>query len=206
MKNRILPPSFYLRSDVRLVARALIGKVLVTVIDGQRCAGIITETEAYEGVTDKASHAWGGKRTDRTEIMYREGGNAYVYLCYGIHSLFNVVTNVAGIPHAVLIRALYPLEGIAEMQRRIGRNDPPEKICLGPGKLSKAMGIHYSDTGTSLASGRILIEDHGFIIPESLVSTGKRIGVDYAGAHAEWPYRYFIRGNKVELTSLSASV
>src|SRR5688572_7863163 len=101
-----LKRDFYTREDVVLVAKELLGKVLCTKWNGKTTSGIITETEAYEGITDRASHAYRGRRTERTEIMYSEGGTAYVYLCYGMHHLFNVVTNKKDIPHAVLIRAV----------------------------------------------------------------------------------------------------
>jgi len=205
MKYQKLSPEFYLREDVKAIARDLIGKVLVTTYEGVRTSGIITETEAYEGETDQASHAFGGRNTPRTSIMYREGGIAYIYLCYGIHSLFNVVTNQEGRPHAVLIRALYPLEGQDAMQSRNARIDPPWKMAFGPGKLSKAMGIHFSETGISLMGERLWIEDRGYRIPESLVLSGKRIGVAYAAEHADWPNRYFIKANKLELSGLVIS-
>jgi DNA-3-methyladenine glycosylase len=107
-----LPSEFYIRTDVVQVARDLLGKVLYTSFNHEITAGIIIETEAYAGVTDKASHAYNNRRTARTEIMYRTGGTAYVYLCYGIHSLFNIVTSVEDNPHAVLIRGIEPLHGI----------------------------------------------------------------------------------------------
>lgn len=117
----ILPESFYTRTDVVMIAKELLGKTLVTNFGGVATAGMIVETEAYAGVADKASHAYGGRRTTRTEIMYMHGGTAYVYLCYGIHHLFNVVTNVRDVHHAVLIRAIEPLAGIDIMLERRGR-------------------------------------------------------------------------------------
>ncbi len=123
-KPKVLGNDFYQRPDVLGIARELIGKVLVANINGERTTGIITETEAYAGITDRASHAWNDRRTPRTEIMYGAGGHAYVYLCYGIHSLFNVVTNTIGIPHAVLIRAICPIEGLETMLMRAKRTQP----------------------------------------------------------------------------------
>ncbi len=186
-----LPLSFYCRNDVVLIAKELLGKFLVTRIDGIKTAGIITETEAYNGETDRASHAFGGRRTARTEVMYSEGGTAYVYLCYGIHSLFNVVTNKKNIPHAVLIRAIYPVEGFEKMLSRRRRPKATEAdLCIGPGTVSQALGIHFSDTGKSLLGNEIWIEDRKFRIPDSKIITGPRVGVDYAGKDALLPYRF----------------
>lgn len=186
-----LPLSFYQGDDVVKIARELLGKYLYTFIDGIYTGGIITETEAYNGESDKASHAYGGRRTARTEIMYAGGGKAYVYLCYGIHSLFNVVTNRKGIPHAVLVRALYPVEGIDKIiSRRRRPNSPLAELCIGPGTVSQALGIHYSHTGRSLTGNEIWIEDRKLKIPMTKIITGPRVGVDYAGKDALLPYRF----------------
>jgi DNA-3-methyladenine glycosylase len=194
-----LPVSFYSRRDVIKIAFELIGKYLYTNIDGIFTGGIITETEAYNGEIDRASHAYGGRRTARTEIMYNAPGHAYVYLIYGIHSLFNVVTNQAGIPHAVLIRALYPTEGIEQMIiRRKVKTAKPVELCLGPGTVSQALGIHFSMTGTLLTGDRIWIEDKGLKIPKSKIQIGPRIGVDYAGEDASLPYRFRILHTELE--------
>lgn len=190
----ILGSDFYLRHDVVAIARELIGKVLVTNFDGARTAGIITETEAYAGITDRASHAWNDHRTPRTEIMYGTGGHAYVYLCYGIHSLFNVVTNTIGIPHAVLIRAIHPLEGVEIMLKRAKRTQPDKTFGKGPGKVSKILGIHYTHSGSLLTRsyGSIWIEDHQIRFPADAIKATPRIGIDYAGADAALPYRFVI--------------
>lgn len=188
-----LPLSFYRRTDVVRIAKELLGKYLFTSIDGIFTGGIITETEAYNGIIDRASHAYGGRRTTRTEIMYGDGGIAYVYLCYGIHSLFNVVTNKKETPHAVLIRSIKPVEGIDQMRirrRRPGISD--SELCLGPGTVSQALGIHYSDTGKSLIGNEIWIEDRKLKIPDSKIICGPRIGVDYAGKDALLPYRFTV--------------
>lgn len=188
-----LDSSFYGGSDVVGIALSLIGKQVVTHFSGQLTAGIITETEAYAGVNDKASHAYGGRNTQRTGIMYGPPGHAYIYLCYGIHSLFNVVTNAEGIPHAVLIRAMYPTKGIELMIKRRGNlKHKPGSLCKGPGTVSMALGIHYSQTGKSLESKELWIEDVGLKIPAKLIETGARIGVDYAGEDALLPYRFRI--------------
>jgi DNA-3-methyladenine glycosylase len=186
-----LKASFYQRDNVVKIARELIGKVLFTNFDGIFTAGIITETEAYNGIIDKASHAYGDRRTQRTEIMYGSGGTAYVYLCYGIHSLFNVVTNKKDIPHAVLIRAIYPVEGFDQMRkRRKNLNADKSSIAIGPGTVSQALGIHFSKSGTSLTGNEIWIEDKGIKIPPSKIIAGPRIGVGYAKEDAELPYRF----------------
>lgn len=187
-----LRESFYVREDVVQISRELLGKVLVTKFGNKITSGIITETEAYRGVTDKASHAYNNRRTARTEIMYHKGGTAYVYLCYGIHSLFNVVTNKENIPHAVLIRAVVPEKGIKTMLNRRGIKDAGKKTFSGPGSVSQALGIHYSHTGESLSGNKIWIEDAGNHIAPKQIKISPRIGVDYAGKDALLPYRFFI--------------
>jgi DNA-3-methyladenine glycosylase len=184
-----LSRAFYTRADVLVVAKELLGKVLVTEFDGFRTSGIIAETEAYAGVDDRASHAHGGRRTARNEPMYARGGTIYVYLCYGIHHLFNVVTNVAGIPHAVLVRAILPLEGTAVMAARRNVLRP---TTSGPGTLTQALGIRTHHSGGDLLQGPITIEDHGLYVPDEVLLIGPRIGVDYAGADALLPYRFRI--------------
>ncbi|MBK7214489.1 MAG: DNA-3-methyladenine glycosylase [Bacteroidales bacterium] len=199
MTSLIPDRSFYEGNDVVLIARELIGKVLCTRINGVLTSGIITETEAYAGVTDKASHAYGDRRTPRTEIMYSRGGTAYVYLCYGIHSLFNVVTSVEGNPHAVLIRAIDPLDGKEVMAERINAVKLKPIHSIGPGKVSKLLGIHYNMTGMDMLQdikdtkedSRIWIEDRGINIDSSQIQIGSRIGVEYAGEDAHLPYRFF---------------
>jgi DNA-3-methyladenine glycosylase len=151
---------------------------------------MITETEAYAGETDKASHARGGRRTRRTETLYGPGGVAYVYLCYGIHHLFNVVTNIEGIPHAVLVRAAVPLTGIDQMLSRRNKKSADETLLHGPGCVSQALGIVTGMTGTDLQGGTIWIEDRGVGVSDRDVIVGPRIGIDYAEEDAERPYRF----------------
>lgn len=191
-----LPLSYYLNQDVIFLAKNLLGKVLFTEINGDITAGIIVETEAYFGVIDKASHAYGGRRTGRTETLYTQGGVSYVYLCYGIHHLFNVVSSVEGEPHAVLVRAVEPLIGTEIMEFR--RNMPASKpaISSGPGSAAKALGIDRSFNKKDLTGGEIWIEDHGIrYSPDDIVS-GPRIGVAYAQEDALLPWRFYVRGNK----------
>jgi DNA-3-methyladenine glycosylase len=191
----IIPESFYIREDVVRIAKDLLGKVLVSEIGGVRTAGMIVETEAYAGVTDRASHAYGGRRTPRTEVMYRAGGVAYVYLCYGIHHLVNVVTNTKDVPHAVLIRGLEPLEGVNDMLRRRNRQAAGPRLTAGPGALSQAMGIRTEHTGCSLQGPEIFIEDRQIEIHLEQIIEATRVGVAYAGADALRPYRFYFRGN-----------
>ncbi len=193
---KILPEKFYNRQDVTRIAKELIGKLLVTRLDDQLTSGRIIETEAYAGVIDKASHAYGGRRTRRTEIMFGPPGFAYVYLCYGIHHLFNIVTNKQDVPHAVLIRALEPVEGINLMVERSNKVLADYTLTRGPGNVSKALGIRTSHTGMSLSSDELFLADDGFRYDEQDILASPRIGVDYAGEDALLPYRYFVRNNR----------
>ncbi|WP_316812006.1 DNA-3-methyladenine glycosylase [Pedobacter heparinus] len=191
-----LPFSFYQNEDVNALAVQLLGKQLFTLIDGQLTAGTIVETEAYKGVIDKASHAYGGRFTPRTRVMYSPGGLSYVYLCYGIHHLFNVVTAPKGTPHAVLIRGIEPITGIEIMLQR--RNMPVLKpnLTAGPGALAKAMGIDKLLNEKDLLGDEIWIEDHGLRFNNEAIAAVPRVGVDYAADHALLPWRYYIKGNR----------
>ncbi|WP_431295123.1 DNA-3-methyladenine glycosylase [Pedobacter sp. P26] len=191
-----LKPEYYLNEDVVGLAKDLLGKVLYTKIGNEITAGIIVETEAYFGIKDKASHAYGGRRTNRTETMYGEGGIAYVYLCYGMHHLFNVVTSVENDPHAVLIRGIEPLIGIEIIEER--RNMPHTKgaISAGPGSAAKALGIDKTFNAKNLSGNDIWIEDHGIKYNEQDIAATPRVGIAYAKEHALLPWRFFIKGNK----------
>lgn len=188
-----LPLEFYTRTDVVQIARELLGKVLVTEFDGQKTAGLITETEAYRAPDDRASHAYGNRRTPRTEIMFQEGGRAYVYLCYGIHHLFNVVTAPENQAHAVLIRALEPIEGLEIMKARRG-NVGKKRLTIGPGALAQAMGLKTGFSGQSLVApdSFVWIEDWKYT---DEIMAGPRIGVDYAGECAAWPWRFWLKNS-----------
>ena len=192
----ILPESFYVRDDVCLIAKELLGKVIVTNFDGKVTTGMIVETEAYEGVTDRACHAFGNRRTKRTEVMYNRGGVAYVYLCYGIHHLFNVVTNTIDTPHAILIRGIEPLEGKGIMLERRGKNKLSSELTAGPGSLSQALGITTEFTGASLLNSQVIIEDRGYTVAKSQIIADTRVGVAYAKEDAYLPYRFYLKGNK----------
>ncbi|MFI5204019.1 MAG: DNA-3-methyladenine glycosylase [Flavobacteriales bacterium] len=185
-----LPLSFYRRDNTLVIAKELLGKVLVTSIRNIITSGIITETEAYVGITDKACHAFGGRHTERTKIMYENGGVAYVYLCYGIHHLFNVVTHEKGEPHAILIRAIEPVDGISEILKRRKSTSLTKTITTGPGKVSNALGIKTSHTGQLLTGKNIWIEDQGIEVRKKDILITPRIGVDYAGKDALLPYRF----------------
>jgi DNA-3-methyladenine glycosylase len=187
-----LPRDFYTRGDVLQVARDLLGQLLVVrTREGRRVSGVIVETEAYRGPEDRASHAYGGRRTARTETMFARGGTAYVYLVYGLHYQFNVVTGTADVPHAVLIRAVEPREGLPLMRRRrAGR--PDAELASGPGKLCAALGIDRRLDGADLLGDRVWLERGERAIPRSAIVVGPRVGIDYAGAWASRPWRFRI--------------
>jgi DNA-3-methyladenine glycosylase len=190
-----LDQHFYNRPDVLKIAKELLGKLLVSTFNGQVSSGRIVETEAYAGEGDRASHAWNGRRTNRTEIMYGIGGTAYVYLCYGIHQMFNVVTNQMGIPHAILVRAAEPVEGIDIMLERTGKQHLDYTLTKGPGNVAKALGIHTRHTGYNLMGEDLFIADDGFTLKRSEILATPRIGVDYAGDDAALPYRFIVKDN-----------
>ena len=185
-----LDTAFYTRDDVVTIARELLGKVLCTRIDGHLTKAVITETEAYAGGGDRASHAYGGRRTKRTEPMYREGGTAYVYLCYGIHHLFNVVTSIKDDPQAVLVRAGSPVAGVDHMLERRGKDVIDNNLLSGPGSLACALGIRTTLSGTSLLGRKVWIEDQEIIVSTDAIVVGPRVGIDYAGEDAARPYRF----------------
>ena len=185
-----LKRAYYLQPDVVKLAKDLLGKVLVSKTGNFLTSGIITETEAYNGIIDKASHAFGGRRTNRTEVMFAEGGISYVYLCYGIHNLFNIVTNVKDIPHAVLIRAIQPLKGEKHILQRRNAKALNKNLCVGPGKVTNALGINREHNALSLNGNIIWLEDDNIKPKDILI--GPRIGVDYAGEDAKLPYRFWV--------------
>jgi len=179
----------FLSEDVVSLARFFLGKYLVCV-SKEGCVGAwITETEAYGGIEDLASHAAGGRRTNRTKTMYERGGIAYVYLCYGIHRMLNFVTGPEGLPYAVLIRAVKIEEGKSLAARRRKTTDPV-RLGSGPGCVTQALGIHLKDNGLKLTGNRLWIEDHGIKISQSEIEQAPRVGVDYAGEiWAKKPWR-----------------
>jgi DNA-3-methyladenine glycosylase len=193
--NNRLTLDFYQHDNVCEIARQLIGKVLVTSFENILTAGRIVETEAYNGIADKASHAYGGRFTNRTAVMYEPGGIAYVYLCYGIHHLFNVVTNQASIPHAVLIRGIEPIAGVEHMLQRFKKLKADHSIGRGPGNVTKALDIKVGHTGTSLLASDLFISDDGWKTQKTNIIATPRIGVDYAEEDALLPYRFILKGN-----------
>ncbi|MCB0593165.1 MAG: DNA-3-methyladenine glycosylase [Lewinellaceae bacterium] len=192
-----LARSFFTREDVLLVSRELLGKYLVTDFGAGRTAGRIVEVEAYRAPEDKASHAYGNRYTERTKVMYARGGHAYIYLCYGIHHLFNVVTGAEGMAHAVLIRALEPAAGTGLMLRRRRMSKIAPRLTAGPGVLSQAMGITRQHTGTDMLAPHspIWIESREAPVSEEDIIAAPRIGVAYAEECAAWEWRFYLRGN-----------
>lgn len=191
-----LPKEFYTRPNVVQIAQELLGKHIYTSVDGMLTGGMIVETEAYSGENDRACHAHLNRRTARTEIMYHEGGVAYVYLVYGIYNLFNIITNVEGKADAVLVRAIQPEIGTEEMLLR--RNMPTIKpnLTAGPGVMSIALGINRKHYGEDLTGNTIWLEDKGITIPDENIMTVPRVGIDYAGDDALLPWRFYIKGSK----------
>lgn len=187
-----LPKDFYTRTNVVEIAQDLLGKILVTRKDKKITAGIIVETEAYNGIHDKACHAYGGRKTERTKVMYEEGGISYVYFCYGMHYLFNVVTNAKGVPDAVLIRGIIPHKGTEYIFQRISTKSLVKNVLNGPGKVTKALAIDKSLNAVSLLGNKIWIEDDGILIDKKDIITSTRIGVDYAEEDALLPYRFYL--------------
>jgi DNA-3-methyladenine glycosylase len=189
-----LPREFYTRPDVLTIARDLLGKLLIVPApNGQRVSGMIVEVEAYRGPEDRASHAYGGRRTKRTETMYQSGGVAYVYFVYGMYYQFNVVSNTADIPHAILVRALEPVEGVDIMRER-RHSHPDHNLTNGPGKLCIALGIDRQLDGSDLLSNRVWLEEYETVAPRN-IAKGPRIGIDYAEEWITKPWRFWIRGN-----------
>lgn len=188
--------SFYSRKDVVAIAKKLIGKILVTNFDGIITSGRIVETEAYVAITDKASHSYGGKRTAKNEHMYAAAGTAYVYICYGIHQMMNIVTNDKNIPDAVLIRAVEPLKGIDIMLKRTGKKVLDKTLTQGPGNVGKALGIFKHHSGNHLFGNTIYLMDDNIKINKEQIGTSIRIGVESAWPDSLLPYRFYLKGNK----------
>jgi DNA-3-methyladenine glycosylase len=191
-----LPFNFYKRKNVVAIAKELVGKIVVTKFDGLTTSGRIVEAEAYVAMIDKASHAFGGRRTAKNEHMYASPGTAYVYICYGMHQMFNIVTNEKDVPDAVLIRAVEPLEGINIMLQRTGKEKLDFTLTKGPGNVGKALGIFKKHSGLHLLDDEIYLADDGFELKENQIGISGRIGVASAGADALLPYRFYVRGNK----------
>ncbi|MBN4052076.1 DNA-3-methyladenine glycosylase [Cytophagaceae bacterium AH-315-L13] len=190
-----LPKSFYLKDDVLQLSKDLLGKHLYTKINGKKTGGIIVETEAYRAPEDRASHAFGNKRTPRTETMFHEGGVCYIYLCYGIHHLFNVITNKKDIPHAILIRAIEPIIGIEIMQKRRNKKKIDRSLTAGPGALSQALGITTKLDTTNLTGNKIWIEKGIKIYMDNEINASPRVGVESAKESAKLLWRFRVKDN-----------
>ena len=189
-----LTDSFYRRTNVVKIARELLGKVLFTNVNGIITAGMIVETEAYSW-KERGCHAYGAKKTNRNAVMFEGGGHTYVYLCYGMHHLFNIVTNEKNIPEAVLIRAVQPVQGIDEMMIRRGNLKNEFHLTSGPGKLTKALGIDRKLNGKFLMGNEVWVEDAGNRVSSRDIVKSPRIGIDYAGEDARLPWRFTLSGN-----------
>ena len=185
---------FFLHENVQRIAKNLLGKKIFTNIDGEISSAIITETEAYQGPEDKASHAYNNRRTKRTEVMYQQGGCCYIYLCYGIHYLFNIITNQKNIPHAVLIRSGKVHSGFSYIKKRRGNNIHDSKLLQGPGNFTKGLGITMDFNKVQLHSKHIWVEDN--CIEHPVIKATQRVGIDYAGEDALLPWRYILKDTR----------
>ena len=193
----ILSRSFYKRSNPVKIAKELLGKELVTRISGKTTSGIIVETEAYKAPEDKASHAYGMRRTSRTETMFGVGGIAYIYLCYGIHHLFNVVTGPENTPHAILVRAVEPKTGIADMLERRNLQSPEPRTTNGPGILSQALGITTRNNDVDLTKKKIIwIKETGVFFPSNEIISSPRVNIGYAEEFIKKPWRFRVKDSK----------
>jgi DNA-3-methyladenine glycosylase len=192
--DQVVPTSFFSHWDTLSVAQQLIGKEIVTRIDGVICSAIISETEAYLAPEDKASHAYNNRKTKRTQVFYENGGFAYVYLCYGIHKLFNVITGPLNIPNAVLIRGGVAKMGVDQINERLQKPLSSQSVLKGSGVFSKAMGIDLYHTGLSVSdlNSPILILKENIRIEHHQILTSSRIGIDYSGEWAAKQWRFYI--------------
>lgn len=195
--KKILPESFYHRHDILQVSKDLLGKKLVSSIGGRQTSGMIVETEAYRAPDDKASHAYGDKLTERTKTMFAPAGTVYVYICYGIHHLFNVVTADEGMAHVILVRAVEPLSGLEHMSVRRKMEAHKKEMCNGPGKFTRAMGITKALNNNSLLHKKegLWIEDHIEILAKDIIE-GPRVGMATAEECSNWPWRFRIKNNQ----------
>jgi DNA-3-methyladenine glycosylase len=178
--SKVIPLSYYKNQDVLLLGKDLLGKVLCTRFG----CGVIAETESYMGPEDKASHAYNMRRTKRNEIMYASGGRAYVYICYGIHHLVNIVTGPRGLPHAVLIRAIVSL--------------PEGRFLDGPGRVTKALGITKAHHEMSLDSNDLWLEDRKIKYTCEDIEHLPRVGIEYAKEFKDMPWRFRLKKSALE--------
>lgn len=190
-----LTTSFYQREDTIQIARELLGKKVFSMAGDELTEGIIVETEAYRGPEDRGSHAWNNRRTNRTEIMYAAGGVAYMYICYGIHDMLNIVTGPENLSHAILIRALEPITGIEIMRKRRKIYNNDIRLCQGPGALAQSLGLNKSFNGKSLQGNEIWIENNE-VIPGDQIVASPRVGMNFTGPYKTILWRFYIRGNR----------
>ena len=191
-----LPLSFYQRNDAVLVARELLGKHVYTRIDGEVTGGVIVETEAYQGPEDRGSHAFNHRKTPRNEMMFSAGGVVYMYICYGIHDMLNVVTGTDGVSHAVLIRAVEPRVGVELMRERRNVFNEDSRLCRGPGALAKALGLAKAHNGINLLEDTIWIEDKNEVFHENEIIASARVGMNFEGPYKTIPWRFYLKGNR----------
>lgn len=193
-KMKKLPREFYTRADTLAVARDLLGTILVVPAKtGERVSGRIVETEAYLGAEDKAAHSYNNRRTKRTETMFASGGTVYIFFIYGMYFQFNIVTGEIDEPHAILVRAVEPLDGIEIMRERRGKM-PDKNLTSGPGKLCIALDIDRRFNNADLTGSEIWLEE-GEKFSTEQVACGNRIGIDYAEEYAEKPWRFWVKDN-----------
>jgi len=209
-----LPRSFFARDGIT-VAKALLGKILVHDTPAGTVRGIITEVESYMGETDKGSHTYGGKRTERTEPMYHAGGTSYVYLIYGMYSCMNIAAMTEGIPQAVLLRSVVPADGeserlmlalrLKELNRKQEKKGKPlytpdtcpasvrKHLADGPGKMCMAMGITRADNDLDMVESGSFYVTEGIKVSRKKIQVGKRIGIDYAEEAADYLWRFYLQ-------------
>lgn len=193
--DKKLPLSFYQREDVIQIARDLVGKELFTNVDGIICGGTIVETEAYRGPDDRGSHAYMNRMTPRNKMMYESGGKVYMYICYGIHDMLNIVTGSEGMSHAILIRAIEPHTGIETMRERRNLFGHDKRLCQGPGALAKALGLKKHFNGTDILGDEIWIEDSSKVYRDKEIVAAPRVGMNFEGPYKTIPWRFYVKAN-----------
>lgn len=194
----LLPEEFYVDSDVVNLAKVLLGKTISTYTDGIMTSGMIVETEAYRGPDDRGCHAFGNRYTERTKTMFESGGVAYVYICYGLHPMFNVVSGAKDQPHAILVRAIEPFEGIDTMLQRRNLQKLSYQLSNGPGKAAVALGITKNLDGSILfdQNSPIQITENQINLKDEKIVTGLRVGMSvHVGLCAYRPWRFYIKDN-----------
>ncbi|MBK0382311.1 DNA-3-methyladenine glycosylase [Pedobacter sp. SD-b] len=190
-----LDNTFYHRNDTVKMAKELIGKFLFSNVDGKLTGGMIVETEAYMGSIDSSCHTFNNRKTERNATMFNRGGVSYMYVCYGIHDMLNIVTGDEGNSQVILVRAVEPKFGLDIMQQRRGQV-PLNRLAKGPGSLAKALGLNKSFDNSSLTDGLIWIENKGIEFLEKDIIESPRIGLSCPEPYFSIPWRFFLKGNK----------